>query len=78
MLLQLEAYYQHQMKVASAVSGLHGYYSRMMDCLVDHISYQVGFGWNIRTSGEFGQMTVIVSGDGSADPVFDSISIGGG
>jgi hypothetical protein len=75
--LQLETYYQQQMEMASALSGLHGYYSRMMNCLMDHINHQVGIGWRIHTSGNIGQMTVIVSGVGDAEPVIDGLVIGG-
>jgi hypothetical protein len=72
----MNSYYQQQMEMVSALSGLHDYYSRMMDCLIDHVDHQFGFGLRLPVSGngQTGQLTVIISGGGiDGDPIFDSI-----
>lgn len=75
--VKLETYYERQIELSSPMSGLHGYYSRMMNCLMDHIDHQAGVQWNVRGSGNIGQMMVVLSIDSKAEPVMDGLIVSG-
>jgi hypothetical protein len=77
---QMSAYHDSHMSMMSALSSLHSYGRRMIDCMHDYFAHQVRVGWYIYGSADDknsdgaagGKMTVVVASS-SSDDIDDTI-----